>query len=139
MGKSRNEGFTYWLISIEYGLRNKERDVSQCAWYFAWKFYGLIPMLKKKNEMQVITPDEGSVIICNLQTGRAKAEITSFKVTRGTVGSLLKCPEHSTKWFELFTEDFTARMNNFSSPNKTKQNKKVLEDVIGVISFYKKR
>lgn len=49
--------------------------------------------------MQIITPDEGSVIICNLQTQtrRAKAEIASFKVTRDTVGSLLKCPEHSRK------------------------------------------
>lgn len=33
----------------------------------------------KTNEIKIITPDEGSVIICNLQTGRAKAEITSLK------------------------------------------------------------
>lgn len=33
----------------------------------------------KTNEIQIITPDEGSVIISNLQTGRAKAENTSLK------------------------------------------------------------
>lgn len=44
----------------------------------------------KKKKKQIITPDEGSVIICNLKTGRTKAEITYFKVTRGTGGSWLK-------------------------------------------------
>lgn len=37
------------IDNIEYGLRNKEKDMSQCTWYFSWKFYGLIPMSKKWN------------------------------------------------------------------------------------------
>lgn len=47
--------------------------------------------------MQISTPNEGSILICNLQTGRAKAEFTSFKVTEGTLGYQLKHPEHSRK------------------------------------------
>lgn len=59
------------IDSIEYGLRNKERDVSQCAWYFAWKFYGLIPLFK--NEIQIITPDEERVIIFNFFLQRQRS------------------------------------------------------------------